>query len=161
MKKLGQHWFRQWLVAWRHQAIAWPNVDWSSVKSCDIHLRAVSQEIFTTSVLDMSLTVTNFQIAVMSTRDQCMMTSSDDNISLCAGNSPIIGEFPSQRPVTRTFDVFFDLRLNKWLSKQSWDWWFGMPLRSLWCRCNGHCCYIYWLFATQSLMNIISDFKER
>ena len=25
-----------------------------------------------------------------------------------------------QRPVTRSFDVFFDLRLNKRLSKQSW-----------------------------------------
>ena len=37
----------------------------------------------------------------------------------CAGNSPATGEFPAQRPVTRSFDVFFDLRLNKWLSKQS------------------------------------------
>ena len=36
---------------------------------------------------------------------------------LC-GNSPVIGEFPTQRPVTRSFDVFFDLRLNKRLSKQ-------------------------------------------
>ena len=46
-----------------------------------------------------------------------MMTSSNGNISallaLCAGNSPVTGEFPSQRPVTRRFDVFFDLRLNK------------------------------------------------
>ena len=31
---------------------------------------------------------------------------------LCAGNSPVIGEFPPQRPVTRSFDVFFDLRVN-------------------------------------------------
>ena len=38
----------------------------------------------------------------------------------CAGNSPITGEFPAQRPVTRSFEVFFDLRLNKRLSKQSW-----------------------------------------
>ena len=28
-------------------------------------------------------------------------------------------EFPTQRPVTRSFDVFFDLRPNKRLSKQS------------------------------------------
>ena len=40
-------------------------------------------------------------------------------LAICTGNSPIIGEFPAQRPVTRSFDVFFDLRLNKWLSKQS------------------------------------------
>ena len=45
-------------------------------------------------------------------------------LAICAGNSPVTGEFPSQRPVMRSFDVFFDLRLNKWLSKQSWDWWF-------------------------------------
>ena len=40
-------------------------------------------------------------------------------LALCAGNSPDAGEFPPQRPVTRSFDVFFDLRLNKQLSKQS------------------------------------------
>ena len=45
-------------------------------------------------------------------------------LALCAGNSPVAGEFPSQRPVTRSFDVFFDLCLNNWLSKQSWGWWF-------------------------------------
>ena len=33
-------------------------------------------------------------------------------LAICAGNSPVTGEFPSQRPVTRNFDVFFDLRLN-------------------------------------------------
>ena len=32
---------------------------------------------------------------------------------LCAGNWPVTGEIPSQMPETRTFDVFFDLRLNK------------------------------------------------
>ena len=37
---------------------------------------------------------------------------------LCAGNSPVTSEFPSQRPVTRSFHVFLDLRLNKGLSKQ-------------------------------------------
>ena len=40
-------------------------------------------------------------------------------LALCAGNLPVTGEFPSQRPVTRGFDVFFDLRQNKRLSKQS------------------------------------------
>ena len=46
------------------------------------------------------------------------------------------GEFPSQRPVTQSFDVFFDLPLNKRLSKQSWDWWFETPSRPLWRHCN-------------------------
>ena len=57
-------------------------------------------------------------------------------LALCAGNSPVTGEFPSQRPVTRSFDVFFDLRSNKRMSKQSWGWWFETPSRSLWRHCN-------------------------
>ena len=68
------------------------------------------------------------------------MTSSNRNISallaLCAGNSPVTGEFPSQRPVTQRFDVFFDLRLTEQLSKQSWSWWFETPSRSLWLHFN-------------------------
>ena len=44
--------------------------------------------------------------------------------------------FPSQRPVTRSFDVFFDLRLNKRFSKQSRRRWFETPSRSLWHHCN-------------------------
>ena len=38
------------------------------------------------------------------------------SLALCEGNSPVTGEFPSQRPVTRSFDASFDLRLNKRLS---------------------------------------------
>ena len=55
---------------------------------------------------------------------------------ICAGKSPVPGEFPTQRPGTRSFDVFFDLRLNRRLSKQSWGWWFEMLSRPLWCHCN-------------------------
>ena len=43
---------------------------------------------------------------------------------------------PTQRPVTRDFDVFFDLRLNQQLSKQSIHRWFETPSRSLWRHCN-------------------------
>ena len=57
-------------------------------------------------------------------------------LALCAGNLPVTGEFPAQRPVTQSLDVFFDLRLDKRLSKQSWGWWFETPSRSLWCHCN-------------------------
>ena len=53
-------------------------------------------------------------------------------LSLCAWNSLVTGEFPSQRPVTHSFDVFFHLRLNKWLSKQSRRRWFEPQSRSLW-----------------------------
>ena len=55
--------------------------------------------------------------------------------ALCEGNQPVTGGFPSQRPVTRSFDVFFDLRLNKRLSKQSKRRWFETPSRSLLRNC--------------------------
>ena len=71
---------------------------------------------------------------------QFMMTSSNGNIfrvtgPLC-GEFTGPGEFPTQWPVTRSFDVFFDLCLNKRLSKQPWGWWFETPLWSLWRQCN-------------------------
>ena len=53
-------------------------------------------------------------------------------LAICAGNSPVTGEFPTQRPVTRSFDVYFDLRPNERLSKQWWGWWFETLSRSLW-----------------------------
>ena len=58
-------------------------------------------------------------------------------LAICAGNSPVPGEIPAQRPWTRSFDVFSDLYLNKRLSKQSWDWWLETPSRSLLRHCNG------------------------
>ena len=68
------------------------------------------------------------------------MTSSNGNIfrvtrPLC-GEFTGPGEFPTQRPVTRSFDVFFDLRLNKRLSKQPGGWWFETQSWSLWRQCN-------------------------
>ena len=70
-----------------------------------------------------------------------MMTSSNGNIfrvtdPLC-GEFTGLGEFPTQRPVTRSFDVFFDLRPNKRLSKQPWGWWFETLSWSLRRHCNG------------------------
>ena len=64
------------------------------------------------------------------------MTSSNGNIFRVTGH--LCGEFtghwwiPSQRPVTRSFDVFCDLSLNKRLSKQSWGWWFETLSRPFW-----------------------------
>ena len=49
-------------------------------------------------------------------------------------NKICLKQFPAQRPVTRSFDVFFDLRLNKRLSKQWWGWWFETLPRPLWCH---------------------------
>ena len=61
-------------------------------------------------------------------------------LALCAGNSTAAGDFPTQRPVTRTFDVSFDLRLNKRLSKQSWGRWSETASGPWWRHCNGTLC---------------------
>ena len=53
-------------------------------------------------------------------------------LTICAGNSPVPGELPAQRAVTRSFDVFFDLRMNKRLSKHSWGWWLETLSHPLW-----------------------------
>ena len=72
-----------------------------------------------------------------------MKTSSNGNIFRVTGH--LCGELTghrliphTQRSVTRSFDVCFELRLNKQLSKQSWGWWFETTSRSLWRHCNGH-----------------------
>ena len=68
------------------------------------------------------------------------MTSSNGNIFRVTGH--LCGEFTRQRwiPHTKASDeelyVFFDLRLNKQLSKQSWGWWSETPKRSFWRQCN-------------------------
>ena len=58
-------------------------------------------------------------------------------MAVYAGNSPVVGEIPAQRQVTRSFDVSLDLRLNKRLSKQSRGWWFEAPSPSLSIHCYG------------------------
>ena len=77
-----------------------------------------------------------------------MMTSWNGNIfrvtgHLC-GDFTGPGEFPAQRPVTRSFDVFFDLRLNKRLSKQSWGWWFETTWGPLWHHRHATAPCIWW-----------------
>ena len=84
-----------------------------------------------------SLTLGNVMISLYPlTWWRHQMETSSALLAICAGNSPVNGEFPAQRPVTRSFDVFIDLRLNKRLSKQWWGWWFETPSRPLWRLCN-------------------------
>ena len=64
-------------------------------------------------------------------------------LAICAGNSPVPGEFSAQRPVTRSFDVFFDLRLSNCLSKQSWGWWFETLSCPWWRHCNVELYHIF------------------
>ena len=50
-------------------------------------------------------------------------------LGLCVGNSPVTDDFPTQRPVTRSFEVFFDLRMNQQLSKHCSRRWFETSSR--------------------------------
>ena len=83
----------------------------------------------------------SYIVSIWATAWKSMMTSSNGNIFRVTGpfcgefTGP--GEFPTQRPVTRSFEVFFDLRLNKRLSKQTRCWWFETQSWSLWRHCNG------------------------
>ena len=80
------------------------------------------------------------------------MTSSNEKnfrvTGLCGGNPPVTGGFPSQRPVTQSFDVFFDVHLNKQLNKPSRCWWFATPWRSLWRHMDlyAHCIVNYFRY---------------
>ena len=72
----------------------------------------------------------------------------------CARNSPVTSELHAQRPVTRCFDVYFDLSLNKRLSKQSCGWWFEMLLRPSWRHCNGWSVVCLTIKATSSISQL-------
>ena len=69
----------------------------------------------------------------------------------CEGNWPPTGGIPAQRPVTMSFDVFFDLRLNRELIKQCKHKWFETPSRSSRRHCNIVKHYSQWVEAVTSL----------
>ena len=148
--------------AWRHQTITWTNVDWSSVESSDIHIRAISLKMpQPITKICLKITCLKFHSSFPGFNKLrhlqsskllpllyriSMMTSSNGNIfrvtgPLC-GEFTGPGEFPTQRPVTRSFDVFLDMRLNKSMSKQWWGWWFETPSWSLWRQCNARLLFL-------------------
>ena len=102
----GQH-------VWR-QAITWTNVDLSLIGPLE----------------------TNFSGNRIDTWWRDQMETFSALLATCAGNSTVSGEFPAQRPLTWSFDVFLDLRPNKRLSKHWWGWWFETPSYPLWRQCN-------------------------
>ena len=64
----------------------------------------------------------------------------------------------TQRPVTRSFDVLFDLRLNERLINQCWGWRFETPSRPLWLYCNGHT-GLDWLHSLSLLAAVVSQWS--
>ena len=87
--------------------------------------------LFDHSLRALPCNLLNFLITMISSNGGLLRVTAP-----CAGNSPVTGEFPSQMPVTRSFDVFFDLHLNNRLGKQWKRRWFVMPSRLLWRHCN-------------------------
>ena len=88
--------------------------------------------------------IMNWLLCKTTTRWRHQMEKFSAILALCAGNSLVTGEFPSQRSVTRSFDVFFDLRLNKRLNKQPRRRWFETPSRPLWRHSNDKTCLCGW-----------------
>ena len=115
---------------------SWIHTDhrWRSVTSWMWRLREFRYRLLSCQLHPFSFASTGVETT--------MMTSSNRKnsalLAICVGNSPVPGEFPTQRPATRSFGVFFDLRLNKRLSKQSWSWCFETPPCPLWHHSNGH-----------------------
>ena len=103
-----------------------------SASMCSIGV--MNEGAFARLRIDMSFGAIPYIAATTCWRHQ--METYSELLTICAGNSSVPGEFPVQRPVTRSFDVFFDLRLNKRLSKQSWGWWFETLSQALWRQCN-------------------------
>ena len=71
------------------------------------------------TLLQITLSHNECKSYITEVTSQCFVRNHDDVIiwklfsallAICTGNSPVTDEFPAQRPVTRSFDVFFDLR---------------------------------------------------
>ena len=81
--------------------------------------------------------------------------------TLCAGNSPVTGEFPHNGQQRGALMFSLICALNKRLSKQSWGWWFEMPSRSLWHHCNElKKCLIYVLWYLRYLISCLVRYDE-
>ena len=136
IKTIGQHYVYIWPSDWCHQvnlySQGWPyTLSRSPPSWCMLILSAWIDIIGNIYMVPNYI----FMISVGIWWRHQMETFSA-LLAICAGNSPVPGEFPTQRPVTQSFDVYFDLRPNKRLSKQLWGWWFETPSCSLWRQCD-------------------------
>ena len=96
----------------------------------NISNNVTADRIITTNVVVAMLTWIWLWLQVTMAHDDVIKWKHFPRFRLCAGNSPVSGEFPAQRPVTQSFDIFFHLRMNLRLSNQSRGWWL------LWRHCN-------------------------
>ena len=133
---INQYWFRHWLVAvLLHCAyISLSVIGVTSIRISICEIRRSYDQL----ISEMGFPILVRRCLILA-RDlittHIMMTSSIETfatlLALCEWKPPVTSGFLSQRPVTRSFGVSFDVRLNKRLIKQSRRWWFETPLRSL------------------------------
>ena len=139
---LGSYWLRYWLVAWRHQAITWTNIDLSSMVFCYLpqFLRKYPRVLGFNEYVNWSNHTIYLKITFEAWWHHQVETFSA-LLAICAVNSPIITHH-RWIPLTKAIDTelwcFFYLHLNKRLSEQSCCRWFEMPSRYLWCLCNDY-----------------------
>ena len=139
---LDQIWESELLWNYHHWCIAdhWPSLGntWRGPRWSHHHRLLYSRNWKLQKILHWSQLCGKY----LSRKLSVMIMSSNGNIFRFTGPSrgEFTGKFSTQRPVVQSFDVFFDLCLNKRLSKQSSGWWFETPSCSscsLWCHCNG------------------------
>ena len=127
------------------------------MKKKDNNYRSLRSIIFTT-ILPFAIRVCQAPRSDYMAYLEFMMTSSNGNIFRVTGR--LCREFnghrelSAQMPVTRSFCVFFDLRVNKRLSEQSWGWWFETLSRPLWRHSNviARLCSIYLILPIGSVL---------
>ena len=144
--------------AWARKYVFWPLMDMTPL-TCDTQLTPIGRSDMGQFKMLMRLIVTNAFSAsnTLSADDSTYVANiardtCDDNRGMqddikwnhfpcywpfVRGNHWSSVNSPAQRQVTRSFDVLFEMRLNKRLSKQWWGWWFETPSRPLWHHCNG------------------------
>ena len=126
---VGYGWFSVDLISYTHQHCDFTSIGRYEVVVCS-QLWNMTAVFFISMLGEIDL---RCWVKIISTQPQAVipcietwwrhpMETFSKLLAICAGNSSVTGEFPTQRPVTRSFDAFFDLPLNERLSKQSWGW---------------------------------------
>ena len=130
-------------IVWTHYSLSglcntWQDIAWDlQLNHVFIMLRIISRSLRRkANIYSQELEHCTKSMSRMGTHDDVIKWKHFPRYCPLCGNSPVTSEFPSQRPVTRSFDVFFHLHLNGRLSKQSWGCWFKTPLRPLWLHNN-------------------------
>ena len=112
------------------------------MESCNTHLRAISQEMVSIYIYT-SIHETILMTVCFKHDDAIKWKHFPRYWPFVRGIDRSPGNSPQKKPVTQSFDVFFDLRLNKRLSNQSWGWWFKTPSHPLWRHCNESTAAVY------------------